>query len=60
MKIDDSILSLCLFYTSNRFARYMTKMAEDASKETDLSPTYIYLLIVIQLSPGMTALTEVF
>lgn len=54
MKIDDSILTLCLFFTSNRFSRYMTKIAEDAFAETNLSPSYIYLLIVVYQYPGIT------
>ncbi len=29
MKVDESILSMCLYFTSNRFARHMTKIAED-------------------------------
>jgi DNA-binding MarR family transcriptional regulator len=54
VKIDDSILSLCLFFTSNRFSRYMTKIAEDVFSETNLSPSYIYLLIVVYQYPGIT------
>lgn len=54
MKIDDSILSLCLFFTSNRFSRYMTKIADDVFAKTNLSPSYIYLLIVVYQYPGIT------
>lgn len=51
---DESILSLCLYFTSNRFARYMTKIAEEAFAETDLSPNYLYLLTIVNLYPGIT------
>lgn len=33
MERDESILSICLYFTSNRFARYMTKIAEEAFAE---------------------------
>lgn len=51
---DESILSICLYFTSNRFARYMTKIAEEAFAETNLSPNYIYLLIIVYQNPGIT------
>lgn len=54
MNIDDSILTSCLFFTSNRFARSMTKMAEDAFAKADLSPTYSYVLVVVHQYPGIT------
>ncbi|MGG3510140.1 MarR family transcriptional regulator [Paenibacillus lautus] len=54
MNIDDSILSSCLFFTSNRFARSMTKMAEEAFVKAGLSPTYSYVLVVIHQYPGIT------
>ncbi|RAR45643.1 MarR family winged helix-turn-helix transcriptional regulator [Paenibacillus sp. MDMC362] len=54
MNIDDSILSSCLFFTSNRFARSMTKMAEDAFAKAGLSPSYFYVLVVIHQYPGIT------
>lgn len=54
MNIDDSILSSCLFFTSNRFARSMTKMAEDTFAKAGLTPTYSYVLVVIHQYPGIT------
>lgn len=54
MNINDSILSSCLFFTSNRFARSMTKMAEDAFAKAGLTPTYSYVLVVIHQYPGIT------
>ena len=54
MKIDESILSMCLYFTSNRFARYMTKIAEEAFAKINLSPTYVYLLVVVNQYPGIT------
>lgn len=54
MKIDESILSMCLYFTSNRFARYMTKFAEEAFAKINLSPTYVYLLVIVNQYPGIT------
>lgn len=54
MKIDESILSMCLYFTSNRFARYMTKIAEEAFAKINLSPTYVYLLVIVNQYPGIT------
>ena len=54
MKVDESILSMCLYFTSNRFARYMTKLAEKAFAKINLSPTYVYLLVVVNQYPGIT------
>lgn len=54
MKIDESILSMCLYFTSNRFARYMTKIAEGVFEKINLSPTYVYLLVVVNQYPGIT------
>lgn len=51
---DESILSMCLYFTSNRFARYMTKIAEEAFAETNLSPNYIYLILIVYQNPGIT------
>ncbi|WP_428911836.1 MarR family winged helix-turn-helix transcriptional regulator [Niallia sp. Krafla_26] len=54
MKINESILSMCLYFTSNRFARYMTKMAEEVFEKLQLSPTYVYLLVIVNQYPGIT------
>lgn len=54
MKVDESILSMCLYFTSNRFARYMTKMADEAFAKINLSPTYVYLLVIVNEYPGIT------
>ncbi len=53
MKIDESISSMCLYFTSNRFARYMTKIAEEAFAKIELSPAYVYLLIIVNQYPGI-------
>lgn len=57
MKIDESILSMCLYFTSNRFARYMTRIAEEAFAKINLSPAYVYLLVVVNQYPGITQKT---
>lgn len=54
VKVDDSVLSMCLYFTSNRFARYMTRVAEKVFGKIDLSPAYVYLLVIVHQYPGIT------
>ena len=54
MKIDDSALTECLFFNANRFARAMTKLAEQAFVDINLSPIYAYLLILVAQYPNIT------
>ncbi|MGM7637179.1 MarR family winged helix-turn-helix transcriptional regulator [Bacillus sp. Hm123] len=54
MKMDESILSMCLYFTANRFARSMTKIAEEVFAKTGLSPTYMYILVIVNQYPGIT------
>lgn len=54
MELDSSILSSCLFHTSNLFARRMEKLAEHVFKDKEIAPSYLYLLILVKESPGTT------
>ncbi len=43
----------CLYYTSNAFARMMTKMAEEEFAPTGLAPSYAFLLMSVNEQPGI-------
>jgi DNA-binding MarR family transcriptional regulator len=52
-----AFLNECLFFTTNRLGRAITKLAEEEFAETGLSPTYGYLLRLAIESPGATQKT---
>lgn len=47
-------LQNCLFFSANALARNITKMAEKAFKDTDLSPSYAFMLMLVNETPGIT------
>ncbi|WJH35087.1 MarR family transcriptional regulator [Paenibacillus sp. CC-CFT747] len=54
MQEEESILTFCLYFTANRFARDITKLAEKNYEFSDLSPSYLYLLMVVHFKPDIT------
>lgn len=54
MKQEESFLTMCLYFTSNRFARKMTRIAEETFKELDIAPSYAYVILLIKNNPGIT------
>ncbi|MCL1631704.1 MarR family transcriptional regulator [Sporolactobacillus sp. CPB3-1] len=42
----------CLYFTTNRLSRIITKMADEAFAPTGFSPMYGYLLLLIIEDPG--------
>ncbi len=44
----------CPFFNVNRLARVMNKMAEEEFALIGLSPSYAYLLMVVEQNPGIT------
>lgn len=54
MKMDESALTKCLFFTSNRLSNVMRRIANDVYKSTGLSTPSIYLLIVVNQYPEIT------
>lgn len=54
MTYTEELLDGCLYFTSNRFARLLTKMAEEEFEATTLSPTHAFLLLAIIERPGIT------
>lgn len=43
----------CLFYSANALARAITKMAEEAFAVTGLAPSYAFLLMTVNMRPGI-------
>jgi DNA-binding MarR family transcriptional regulator len=50
----------CLLFASNALARNITRLAEEEFKMTGLAPSYAYLVMTVNDSPGInaTALSE--
>lgn len=47
MNKKECILSGCLYFSSNRFVRLLTKLAEDEFRITGLTPTYAFAVTVV-------------
>lgn len=54
LKKSDKYLSKCLYFTSNALARKLTKLAEKAFIPLGLSPSYAFLILLVQENPGIT------
>lgn len=50
----DNYLKECLYFTSSRLSRIVTKMAEDEFAMSGLSPTYAYLLMAVYDKEGIS------
>lgn len=44
----------CLFYLSNSFARHIGKIAEDIFSQSDIAPSYAYVIAEIYDNPGIS------
>jgi DNA-binding MarR family transcriptional regulator len=51
---NNGILDNCLYFTINKLSRAITRMAEDSFKKTGLSPTYAFLLMLVNNKPGIS------
>jgi DNA-binding MarR family transcriptional regulator len=56
----ENLLHKCLYFTANRLARTVTKMADDAFRPTGLSPAHAFALMLVNAQPGQSqsGLTE--
>jgi MarR family transcriptional regulator, organic hydroperoxide resistance regulator len=52
--MDDDFLHTCLFFTTNRLSRAITKMAEEEFASTGLTPMYGYLIRLVNSAPGIS------
>ena len=55
MKTSESKYCNCLYFTANALARKVEKIAIDAWKKVDLSPSHAYLLMLTLEEPGIQA-----
>lgn len=46
------LLTRCLYFTANRLARMVEKMADDEFKTAGLSPAHAFVLMLVNESPG--------
>lgn len=54
METDESILTKCLFFTSNRLSNILRKKAEEAFKDLGIGVPYVYMLVVVNQYDGIT------
>lgn len=55
MKTEEcNIFSKCLFFATHDLSRLITDLAEDEFRKTGLSPTYAFLLMLVNDNPGMS------
>ncbi|MGB5946807.1 MarR family winged helix-turn-helix transcriptional regulator [Paenisporosarcina sp.] len=54
MNEEEQVLIHCLYFTANRFARNMTKMAESTFNIGELAPSYLYMIMTVKFHPGIT------
>ncbi len=47
-------LECCLYFTANSLARHINRMAEEAFAPVGLSPSYAYLMLLVNERPGLT------
>ncbi len=53
MKTSDSRYCKCMYFVSNALARKIEKLANDAWKKVNLSPSHAYLLMMVIDEPGV-------
>ncbi|MGE4424587.1 MAG: MarR family winged helix-turn-helix transcriptional regulator [Pseudodesulfovibrio sp.] len=54
MKKPSLYLQNCLFFTANALARSITRMAEKAFRDTGLSPSHAFAIMLVNDQPGIT------
>ncbi|GJM69418.1 hypothetical protein HMSSN036_16340 [Paenibacillus macerans] len=51
---DGTFLHTCMYFTTNRLSRAITRLADDAFATTGLTPAYGYLVRLVIANPGIT------
>jgi len=54
MKQPSLYLQNCLYFTANALARSITRMAEQAFRDTGLSPSHAFAIMLVNDQPGIT------
>lgn len=52
--MDESFLHNCLFFTTNRLSRSITKIAEEEFAPTGMTPMYGYIIRLVNGTPGIS------
>lgn len=52
--MDEGFLQNCLFFTTNRLGRAITRMAEEEFASTGLTPMYGYVIRLVNGNPGIS------
>lgn len=52
--MDESFLHNCLFFTTNRLSRSITKIAEEEFAPTGMTPMYGYIVRLVNGTPGIS------
>ena len=53
-KKQSNVLECCLFFTANSLARAITKMGEEEFVSVGMTPSYAFLLTLVNTSPGIS------
>lgn len=53
MTKSQTILHNCLYFTANSLARVITRMAEEEFRQTGLSPSHAFLMMLVNDEPGI-------
>ncbi|MEH7072787.1 MarR family winged helix-turn-helix transcriptional regulator [Neobacillus drentensis] len=54
MNEEEQVLIHCLYFTASRFARNITKLAENTFDFEDLAPSYFYMIMTVKFHPEIT------
>ncbi len=54
MKTDETVLSNCMFFTSNRLSNILRKKAEKVFQPLGIGVPYVYLLVVVNQYDGIS------
>ncbi|MCD7035407.1 MarR family transcriptional regulator [Metabacillus sp. GX 13764] len=54
MNEEEQLIIHCLYFTASRFARNITKLAEETFDFGDLAPSYLYMILVVHYHPDIT------
>ncbi|MDN4524893.1 MarR family winged helix-turn-helix transcriptional regulator [Fictibacillus fluitans] len=54
MTEEEQVLIHCLYFTASRFARNITKLAENTLDGGDLAPSYLYMIMIVKFNPDIT------
>ncbi|WP_110111771.1 MarR family transcriptional regulator [Bacillus sp. CGMCC 1.16541] len=54
MNEEEQVLIHCLYFTASRFARNITKLAEQTFDVEGVAPSYLYMIMIVKFHPEIT------